>query len=253
MKLTFLGTGAADWPTKPAENAFHRYLSSLLIDDTLLVDAGPCVPDAAKKYADLARVENILVTHSHSDHFSAKTLEWLAEGGKKTVWLTAPAAKLVPQSENLTVCEVIPFVPFPCGEYRVTAVAGNHSTGIPEEQPVHYIIERDGKTVYYGLDGAWMINRSFHELQKHTFDAMVFDCTAGDRPGEWRLFEHNTIPMLRYMLDTMRAAYPQMFGENCRLIASHMARTLHGSHEELMDRLAEFGMEAAYDGWTLTV
>ena len=77
MKLTFLGTGAADWPAKPAGNGFHRYLSSLLIDDTLLIDPGPCVPDAAEKYADPDRVENILVTHSHSDHFSAKTLEKL--------------------------------------------------------------------------------------------------------------------------------------------------------------------------------
>ena len=36
MKLTFLGTGAADWPRKKEGNGFARYLSSALVNDEAL-------------------------------------------------------------------------------------------------------------------------------------------------------------------------------------------------------------------------
>jgi len=47
MKITFLGTGAADWPLeRPSEYTEFRRLSSALIDETLLIDPGPQVPAA---------------------------------------------------------------------------------------------------------------------------------------------------------------------------------------------------------------
>ena len=54
MKILFLGTGAADYTLK------HRYLdgyrrnSSILIDGTLLIDPGPCVPDALECFGERA-------------------------------------------------------------------------------------------------------------------------------------------------------------------------------------------------------
>ena len=47
MKITFLGTGAADWPIEKIENMTEfRRLSSVLIDDTLLIDPGPQIFNA---------------------------------------------------------------------------------------------------------------------------------------------------------------------------------------------------------------
>ena len=51
MKLQFLGTGAADWSPKKPEKGEHRWLSSALINDDLLIDPGPCVFDALEKYS----------------------------------------------------------------------------------------------------------------------------------------------------------------------------------------------------------
>jgi len=42
MKITFLGTGAADWPLQREEKMKEfRRLSSALIDGVLLIDPGP--------------------------------------------------------------------------------------------------------------------------------------------------------------------------------------------------------------------
>lgn len=51
MKITFLGTGAADWPSEKNEKLTDfRRLSSLLIDDVLLIDPGPAVPAALGEF-----------------------------------------------------------------------------------------------------------------------------------------------------------------------------------------------------------
>ena len=45
MKITFLGTGASDWSPKKPETEEHRWLSQVLINNDLLIDPGPSVPD----------------------------------------------------------------------------------------------------------------------------------------------------------------------------------------------------------------
>ena len=46
MRLTFLGTGAADWKPVPPDCAEPRRFSSAIIDGKLLIDPGPDVPEA---------------------------------------------------------------------------------------------------------------------------------------------------------------------------------------------------------------
>ena len=51
MKITFLGTGAADWNfQKHKDMEGFRRNSSVLIDDCLLVDPGPDVPNALQVF-----------------------------------------------------------------------------------------------------------------------------------------------------------------------------------------------------------
>ena len=81
MKLLFLGTGAADWPLKKKEGMTEfRRLSSLLIDDVLLIDPGPQVLEALLEYGkDASNIKYIINTHKHSDHINIGTLEKLEE------------------------------------------------------------------------------------------------------------------------------------------------------------------------------
>ena len=73
MKLTFLGTGAADWDINAyTPGVFHRRFSSVLINRDLLIDPGPHVlPIAAHSIHQhiLDGVNNTLVPHTHTDLF----------------------------------------------------------------------------------------------------------------------------------------------------------------------------------------
>ncbi len=90
MKLTFLGTGAADWDINAyTPGVFHRRFSSVLINRDLLIDPGPHVFHYAEHSNDphiLDGVKNILVTHTHSDHFCPETVERLCAGRDCTLW-----------------------------------------------------------------------------------------------------------------------------------------------------------------------
>lgn len=221
MKITFLGTGAADWPLKRREGMVEfRRLSSALIDDVLLIDPGPQVPDALKEYEKKATdIKYIINTHKHKDHYSAETVAYLEEYGAKLFDLSCG-----------NVIEI--------GGYTIRAYAGNHSTC---EKTVHFIITNGDRTLFYGLDGAWLLYDEVQAIKKFQPDFAVLDATIGDVDGDYRIFEHNNLNMVLEMKKTL-APYIEKF------CISHMARTLHTDHNTLCERMKSHDVIVAYDG-----
>jgi len=221
MKLHFLGTGAADWKINdPRKDLNFRRYSSLLIDGKLLIDPGPCVYEFASTYGYpnlFDNVETVINTHNHKDHFNADTLARL----------------------GVPLTEIADFESAETDNYLISAYPANHATA---QSPQHFIIESkmDGKKIFYGCDGAWLLYPVWRALKEQHFDAMIFDCTIGDKAGDYRIFEHNSIPMVEIMCQTL-APYSDRF------FVSHMARTLHTDHETLRNRLAPSGIIPAYD------
>ena len=62
MKITYLGTGAADWNINlHKEIEGFRRNSSVLIDDCLLIDPGPNVMDALQTFGkDASKIDEAL-------------------------------------------------------------------------------------------------------------------------------------------------------------------------------------------------
>ena len=224
MKIFFLGTGAADWPLeRPADYKEFRRLSSAVIGDTLLIDPGPQVPEALETYGKNS-IQYIINTHSHSDHYSEKTKQALCNRGAKFV-------KLQP-GEQVAL-----------GKYSVTAYKANHGTCT---DAVHFMITDGEKTLFYGLDSAWLLYEEFQAIRICKPDLAVFDATIGDCPGDYRIFEHNNLNMVLEMKQTLD---PYM-GKVC---ISHMARTLHTDHKTLAENMAKHGIIAACDGLEITL
>ena len=221
MRIKFLGTGAADWPSQKEEGVLEfRRLSSALVDGTILIDPGPQVLDALDEFSiDPRSIRYILITHKHSDHYNRITLEALLSLGAELM--------------DLGFGEEAVF-----GKYTVSAYAGNHSTC---DETKHYIIS-DGKSkLFYGLDSAWLLYDEVQAIIEKKIDYAVLDATIGDIEGDYRIFEHNNLNMIREMKQTL-APYVKRF------CISHMARTLHTSHNELNENMKESGIEVAFDG-----
>lgn len=251
-ELLFLGTGAADWIIEE-RNGFFRRNSAALIDNKIMIDCGLHIFDFCDEYGNKElydSVTDILITHSHDDHYRKESVLKIAENKKIRVMCDAFTKKDIGKHENIEFIDLKLFKEVDLDGYKVIPLLANHDMVIDEENiACHYIVENPyGKKMFYGLDGAWFLRPSWEEMKKHKFDVMVFDTTCGDN-HDWRIFEHNTIPMLREMVLEINAN--KMLSEDGILVASHLARTLHLPHEQTAEILEKFGMICAYDGLTI--
>ena len=225
MEILFLGTGAADWDINgPRDGEFRRF-SSALIDGTLLIDPGPCVLEALDTFDVRAEgIKYIINTHPHMDHFNSSTVTELNMCGADFIDIAA--------GDTVSI-----------GDYRITAFAANHSTC---NNSKHFLIEKDGKRIFYALDGAWLMYDESRELTENGADLIVLDATIGDIDGDYRIFEHNNLNMVREIKSTLAPHVK-------RFIISHMARTLHTDHKTLCENMAKSGIEVAFDGFKTKV
>lgn len=240
MRLHFLGTGAADW-NGPDERGEYRRLTSTLVDHCLLIDINP---ESLALIDDKSAVTDVFFTHSHSDHFNLGALRALAPC--RVYAHQSWAEEISGDGLEIVPLEVGQTVSLPSG-FAVTVLPANHSTEKAYEQTLHYMIERGGKRLLYATDGAWLPNRAHHIIGKNVLDAAVFDATIGDGfDGDWRIFEHNSIDMVRLMVRTLQKQ--NRLAEGAPVFLTHMARTLHGSQREIEARL-EKPFVACYDGF----
>ena len=262
MKVTFLGTGAADWNIDAyVPGRFHRRFSSVLINDDLLIDPGPHVFHFCESNGTpslLEGVKNIIVTHSHGDHFTSETVKKLCIGRDCTLWADpACMRKLVRELGEETAAH-ISFVAtkrnrdYDIGGYKITSLRGNHATEDPDEDARIYLIEQDGRILFYGCDSAWIPTVSWNVIRSKPVNAMVLELTCGETATyDWRIFEHNTPEMLDIML-TMFRKY-NLFAPDVKYYVSHLALTLHTDHEGLVKFLEPRGVTPAYDGFSFEV
>lgn len=242
MKIQFLGTGAADWKGVGPDWPGYRYFSSALIDGVLLIDPGPDVFDSSERYGiDISGVKYIICTHCHADHYSPGTVKKLEAAGAVFAGIKAGETAVL-------------------GGYTVKAYAANHGTC---DGAVHFLIGRGDKAIYYALDGAWLLYNEVDAIKAGRLlvcgdgavagrktapgvDLIVLDATIGDVPGDYRIFEHNNLNMVREMKLTLGGACS-------KYVISHMALTLHGPHGELAEKMLRDGIVAAYDGLSIEI
>ena len=135
------------------------------------------------------------------------------------------------------------FTPYKVGDYELISVPANHDA---VTFPQHLIISDGDKKLFYALDGAWILNETTEYVKNAQFDAMVIDATVGDYSGDYRIGEHNSIPMIRLIVDSMKTL--GIVNDSTDIILSHIACCLHKSHEETCKIVKSDGFVVAYDG-----
>ncbi len=251
MNLQFLGTGAADYSKTILEDFPNRFdpdtrrASAALLNGRYLIDAGPHILNSLQIAGIPAKdITDLFFTHLHKDHFLPASVESLAAGNRSPlrVWVREDA--VFPDISGIELHRMRLHETYRVGnDLLLTGLPANHGQ---DSYPQHLLIEPGHKKLYYALDGAWVLNSTFNALRDTHLDMLVLDGTCGDYVGDFRLGEHNSIPMIRLMLPSFRTV--GAIDDHTVIYISHLARTLHKSHAETSAICEAAGFHAACDG-----
>lgn len=254
MELLFLGTGAADRMALEQEDNFldkdKRRCAAALLNGSILLDCGPHILNSLSvANIDLSSITDIVITHFHSDHFDLSSIKTIASAADRPVRLWYRSDALVPE-ECKKVCEMHPMEPF-C-EYdvkdsiKITGVPANH-----EAFPQHLSVIDEKGAFFYGMDGAWFLGDTVRFMQNKCYKTVILDATVGDYLGDYRIGEHNSIPMIRALIPSFKTL--DIIDDDTNIVLSHIAVCLHKPHEEICKCVADDGFTVAYDGLKITI
>lgn len=252
MKIQFLGTGAADFHECLYDERRYtldkniRRCNVTLLDETYLIDCGPHLMDEIKLHGVQAqRIEHVLLTHDHDDHYDIEQLALLRAAAGHDLHLWYGEITQLPQLEGFIMHPMKLFMAYDVGSLSVTALPANHSAGA-----VHYSIEGD-KSLFYNCDGSWLLMDTYYAMHKKHYDMMIMDATVGDYDGDYRMAEHNSVPMIRTMLKSFHTF--EIADDHTVIVLDHLARTLHKPHDEICEQVKPDGFVVAYDGLTMEI
>ncbi|MBQ8755962.1 MAG: MBL fold metallo-hydrolase [Lentisphaeria bacterium] len=256
-KITFLGTGAADYDWSKIGEPGVRGSAGTLLNGNILFDYGATGRENLSRFGvQPDDLDVLLFTHSHSDHFNAEKVKaLLTERQKKTPLEICGDAVVINElagAENCNLHILEPGETFRFGDFTFTALAANHMIEAhPEEKTLHYLVETADKTMLYATDGAGFTKPEWLIIREHRLDLIIIDATMAE-PGNWRIFEHNDLDVIDHICRTLRAE--KIIGPQSRIVLTHLARTLWPEDPAVIDRIARgYGFEAAYDGMLITL
>lgn len=280
MKIQYLGTAAGEGvpglfcncdKCKMARKLGGKNLrarTQAVIDDDLLVDYSPdTYMNAVRFGVDLSKIKHLLITHTHLDHFAPAELELRGKGYADkmaepilTVYGTnAVGEKLKTGAENLQTIEFVElklFEPTKVGDYTVTALPAIHMLG-RGEQAVTFIIEKNGKTIFYcndtGLDKS--VNQlptsiiEYFKANNIKIDFIGFDCTYGVNYDPWG--QHLAFSEIDIIIKKFKEE--GFITDQSILYATHFSHWHVLEHEQLVEYAKQYGLQVAYDGIIIEV
>lgn len=211
MKLKYLGTAAAEGipalfcdcdvcqKSMKLGGRNIRTRSQAIIDNTLLIDFPPDTYwHFIQHKLPMDKITNCLVTHSHQDHLYAPDIFMRKKGFANFKedhppfnfygWKAAYEAISEEIAKN-NMCEatanlVTPGEVFEVAGYTVTPLEAAHS---PATSPLVYIIEKDGKSVFYSNDTSEYPENSWEVLKNlgKPINLISLDCTEGTNQSKY--------------------------------------------------------------------
>jgi len=255
--ITFLGTCACDYsPLLKGECADRfddnaRRASCLTFNDRFMIDCGPHALDSLRIAGiDKARITDLFITHLHSDHYNPENIAEIAAASAERrlrIWVSEGA--VIPEIANAEVIYMEKFAEYDVtDDLKVTGMSANHDKNA---HPQHLLFDLCGRKFMYGCDGAWLLNDTYYHMKNAGLALCILDGTCGDKEGEFRIAEHNTIPMIRLMLPSMKTV--GIINDETCVMMSHIAPSLHKPHDEIVKAMEDVGVLVAYDGMKIEI
>ena len=234
MKMLFLGCGAADydWSRYGEEGILGS--TSTLLNDTILLDCGPTVTAAMKRFnVPLEQITHIVNTHNHSDHLNFDEVRKIAALRRIDFYGSKEAC-----AELSDCCNAHPLTfgdEFMIDGVKFLALPSNHAVQNIREETFNYLISGD-KTLLYALDTAWMLTKARLLIGKTHIDAIVWDATMSE-PDNWRIFEHSDPVMFANIRRVLKQT--GNIDENVKIWFDHRALTLWPQDIQAQQAIAE--------------
>ena len=256
INLRFFGTGGLG--SVRVKNKFskeYRRFSTLLIDEKIIIDPSEDIFEFVESFmlqGMLDEVYDVFITHSHLDHFSLTAIERLASERRIRVYASSAMKDELLTLDNIDFIEISPFAIQKIGKYTVLPLPANHRTDIPFETTLNYLIECDGKSLFYGLDGAFINAAAMELLREVTLDAVILDCALGDEPYSERSANHNNLDMVRTIYNIFVSCGTA--NDNTKFILSHIPTAKKRFiHDEICEATLNSPFKVAYDGYFLGI
>lgn len=279
MKITFLGTGAAEGVPAMFCNcqncinirklglSEYRTRTQVLIDDDLCVDFPPEAYSHSLRFGvDLSKLKYLLVTHSHMDHFYAHDFilrgykyATVLEEDKLQIFGNAEVNKVFYEStaremkddvsRHVGISEISPYQSFALGDYKILTIPAQHSK---TEEALLFYIEKGGKGYLHMHDTGRVCTQAIDFLKDNgaKANAVCFDCTFAERTaGE--VSRHMGIED-NMALKAQLLAAGVIDGET-KIIISHFSHNCNPTRQHLSKIEQDYSVVAAYDGMTVEI
>lgn len=272
MKIHFLGTAASEgFPNvfcrcdacltaRKLGGKNIRTRASVIVDDSWKFDySADSQMQALRDQIDMGRIEHLLVTHTHYDHFYPNDLisriEGFAHGiqhplriyGNDLVMYHARKALGKFEGSRFSFQRMMPFQPVAIGSALVTPLLADHD---PMETCLIYCVEKDGKTLLYGNDTGWFPDVTWAWLKGRKIDLAILDCTHGNT-GDKKQRGHMSVETILEVQNVFKKE--QILTEEGRIYVTHFTHNSGLQHDDWMRIFEPYGIGVAYDGLILHV
>jgi phosphoribosyl 1,2-cyclic phosphate phosphodiesterase len=273
MNIFFLGTGAAEgfpgiFSNSPLSIEARRRggkdlrtRSSILINETIKIDLPPDTLAHVHKYPEVefAKLEHLLFTHSHDDHFAIRELQYLspnfAPDREKPLLIHATPEVIRKVQQETThffekapieYCPLTPFEAFNLGDVTITPITANHRL---DELCVNFLVTQAGKTLLYASDTGWYNLATWEFLSNQKIDIAIIECGKGisDNPYEGHLNLEEVIAFRKKLLKT------HTLQKDSPVYITHLAHTGGLLHDGYVECCAPHNISVAYDGLAISL
>lgn len=269
MRIKILGTAAAEgWPAvfcrcetcqraRASGGKDIRSRASIRFNSTHQIDLPPDHwYHEAVLGADMSGLEHLFITHSHQDHWSPRSLLFLAPpfGHGRTEPLNIYGNEAVIQQgrdlhraregEFVVFHQIEPFAPIQAGDFVFTPIRARH---MESETCLNYLVNSDGKTVLYTCDTSWYADDTWEFLEGQRLDAIISECTCGPHSGGTGHMSFETVFALKDRLGKAGAFTDGVF------FITHFSHNVGLLHTEIEYVVNQHKIQTAYDGMEITL
>ncbi len=274
MKLTYYGTAAGEgWPglfcncglcreARRLKGKNIRTRSQALVNDDLLIDLTPDTNLHSLFYGlDLEKVDHLLVTHSHADHFHPAELELLREpfahnrpgifhiyGNDRVrdrIWKEVPDVELA--ENRFAFHKALPFQPVTIKDYTVVPLRALHDR---REECLFYRITQGDRTILYAHDTGAFPEQTVEYLKKDRIhlDLVSLDCTTQSEPDG-----KNHMGLADAVREKQRLTELGLGDGHTRWIVNHFSHNGLWLHDRMVEEAGKAGFEVSYDGMAVEI